>query len=86
MRHPTWFLDISGVAPNKEKMISQYVSQLADIDYVQKGMALSCYRGMFNNTRFSEAYLYTEFKGVKALLYTLLPDKVKTVIKNHFEK
>ncbi len=86
LRHPTWFLDISGVAANKEKMIGQHISQLADINYVQKGMALSCYRGMFNNTMFSEAFCYAEYSGIKALIYTLLPDEFKKVIRQKFEK
>lgn len=81
LRHPTWFLDISSVVEKKKQMITQYTSQLADIDYVQKGLALSCYRGMFNNTEYTEAFLYSNFSGIKSLLYSVFPNWLKEMIK-----
>ena len=62
-------------------MISQHISQLADIDYVTKGMALSCYRGAFNNSEFSEAYAFSEFTGIKKIIYQMLPETIKSIIK-----
>lgn len=81
LRHVTWFLDITSVAENKSKMIGQHASQLADIDYVKKGMALSCYRGMFNDTEYSEAFLYSDFSGIKRWIYGLLSKGLKEKIK-----
>ena len=81
LRHVTWFLDISKVANKKKKMIQQYKSQIADINYVDKGMALSCYRGMFNNMKYSEAFLYSDYSGIKKWLYDNLPESLKLKIK-----
>lgn len=81
LRHPTWFLDITTVSDKKKEMISQHISQLADIDYVTKGMALSCYRGAFNNSEFSEAYAFSEFTGIKKIIYQMLPETIKSIIK-----
>lgn len=86
LRHPTWFLDITSVSEKKQRMIEQHKSQIADIDYVSKGMALSCYRGMFNNTEYAEAFAYSEFSGIKKFVYSLMPDEVKTKIKKVISK
>ncbi len=81
LRHPTWFLDISFVIGIKEKMIAQHESQLADINYIEKGKALSCYRGAFNNTQYTEAFAYAEFFGIKKLVYNALPLTMKEKVK-----
>lgn len=81
LRHATWFLDISDVVSTKRQMINQHVSQLADINYTEKGLALSCYRGAFNNTNYSEAYCLADFDGIKKMLYPYLPPKLKAYIK-----
>lgn len=86
LRNVTWFLDITSVSGNKQKMISQHISQLADIDYVEKGMALSCYRGMFNNVKYAEAFLYSEFYGIKKWIYSVLPNNLKEKIKKEIIK
>lgn len=86
LRHATWFLDISAVAENKRTMIEQHISQLADINYTEKAMALSCYRGMFNGTDYSEAFLYSDFSGIKSLIYTLLPPGMKNAVKNFISR
>lgn len=81
LRHATCFLDISSVADIKRNMIQQYTSQLKDVKYDEKGMALSCYRGIFNNTKYSEAFLYSNFSGIKSKVYHLLPEKMKEIVR-----
>lgn len=81
LRHPTWFLDITAVSDKKKRMISQHVSQIADIDYATKGMALSCYRGAFNNCEFAEAYAFSEYSSLKKAIYLLLPESIKLKIR-----
>ena len=86
LRHPTWFLDISSVKDKKKRMIEQHKSQIADINYVDKGMALSCYRGMFNNVEYAEAFAYSEYSGIRRVVYLIMPKIIKTKIKKVFTK
>ncbi len=79
--HPTWFLDITSVSETKKEMISQYCSQIADIDYVSMGMALSRYRGTFINTEYAEAFMHNEYSGFKKLVYNSIPENYKQKIK-----
>ena len=82
LQHPTWFLDITSVSEKKRNMISQHISQLADVDYVTKGLALSCYRGMFNNSLYAEAYAHSAYSGIKKYIYEKLPQNMKLKIKS----
>lgn len=86
LRHPTWFLPITSVSETKKKMIAQHVSQLADIDYVSKGMALSCYRGAFINEEYAEAYAFADYSGLKKMIYDMLPKYMKNIIKKRLYK
>lgn len=56
LRYPTDYIDISNVIESKKHMISEHVSQLIDCDFVAKGIALSCYRGMFCGVKYAEAF------------------------------
>lgn len=54
---PNYFLDISNIITEKQKLIGMYESQLVYINYVAKITALNSYRGMLaNNVDFAEAY------------------------------
>ena len=86
LRHPTWFLPITSVYEVKKRMIAQHISQLADIDYVSKGMALSCYRGAFINEEYAEAYAFADYSGLKKMIYGMLPKYMKNIIKKRLYK
>lgn len=82
LRHPTWYLDITSVAEKKREMINQHKSQLVDIDYLSKGMALSCYRGIFNVSEYAEAFMDARYNEFLGKLYSLLPVKCRSTIKS----
>ncbi len=82
LRHPTWYLDITSVADKKREMIKQHKSQLKDIDYLTKGMALSCYRGIFIVSEYAEAFMDARYNEFLGKLYSLLPAKCKSTIKS----
>lgn len=65
------YLDISSVIEKKKQMISQYKSQLADCDYVNKAIALNCYRGMYYHADFVEAYYRCDFSLVGRVKHLL---------------
>lgn len=81
LRYPTWYLDISDEVDKKKIMIQQHCSQLVDIGYDEKGVALSCYRGMFINTKYAEAFAYSGFGGVRRMVYQVMPKKAKDFVK-----
>ena len=49
-------------------------------------MALSCYRGMFNNVEYAEAFAYSEYSGIRRVVYLIMPKIIKTKIKKVFTK
>lgn len=53
---PTHSLDISGVIDIKERMISQYRSQIKYVDYVSMAISLSKYRGAGFNAQYAEVF------------------------------
>lgn len=57
LRCPTDFVDITNVIDKKKKMISCHKSQLKDCDYIEKGIALSSYRGMYSHFNYAEAFV-----------------------------
>lgn len=81
LRTPTWFLNISGVISKKEKMLDTYVSQMEDRNYKEYGIALNKYRGMFIKADYAEAYQDSNYSGLKAKVYEVMPNKVKDLIK-----
>ncbi|NBH73778.1 hypothetical protein D3Z51_17585 [Clostridiaceae bacterium] len=73
IRYPSDYLDISGVIEMKREMIGQYKSQIADVDYVDKGIALSNYRGMASDFDFAEAFALSSSRQIKNEIFMNLP-------------
>lgn len=49
-------LDISPVLDEKRALISEYQSQIRDVDYVGRTLGLNCYRGIRKGYAYAEAY------------------------------
>ena len=81
LARPSWFLDISKVIKTKEKMISQYKSQLANKNYLDATIGLNKYRGLYNNYEYAEAYAYSNYNEFTEKVYNLMPEFIKNIIK-----
>lgn len=81
LTRPSWFLDISTVIKTKEKMISQYKSQLANKNYLDATIGLNKYRGLYNNYGYAEAYTYSNYNEFTEKVYNLMPEFIKNIIK-----
>lgn len=73
LRYPSAYLDISDVIELKKAMIAQYKSQIVDVDYVNKGVALSNYRGMVANCEYAEAFAIASGVQLKNSFFMSLP-------------
>lgn len=82
MTRPTRYLDITAVIETKRKMIEQHASQIHDIDYAAKGIGLSCYRGIYRNVAYAEAYTVEKDIGLMQKLSSRIPKAWKRKIRN----
>lgn len=73
LTRPTCCLDITSVIETKRNMILQHKSQMMDIDYAEKGVALSCYRGIHMNVPYAEAYAIDGRVGLKKRIAEKIP-------------
>ena len=74
-------VNISTVIKTKEKMISQYKSQLANKNYLDATIGLNKYRGLYNNYEYAEAYAYSNYNEFTEKVYNLMPEFIKNIIK-----
>jgi hypothetical protein len=82
LTRPTRYLDITNVIDKKREMIEQHASQIADIDYAGKGISLSCYRGMYPNVDYAEAYVLSCDQTLKKRISMHIPKAWKKRIRN----
>lgn len=81
MTRPSHYLDITGVIECKREMIEQHKSQMMDIDYAGKGIALSCYRGINIKVPYAEAYTAVERTSLKKVISARIPKVWKRKMK-----
>lgn len=81
LMRPTRYLDITAVIETKRKMIEQHVSQNQDIDYSGKGISLNCYRGIYKNVAYAEAYAVDRDLGIWRRLSYKIPKAWKKRIR-----
>lgn len=84
MVRPSHYLDITDVIGQKRDMIEQHQSQMMDIDYAGKGIALSCYRGINIKAPYAEAYTAVGRKSLKKAVSARIPKVWKRKIKKAF--
>ena len=83
---PNIVYNITEVVETKRLLISTYKSQLESINYVNKGLALSEYRGIYGNIPYGEAYSAYTFLWRLKYIYSRLPEKLKVAIARGFGK
>lgn len=86
LTRPTRYLDITDVIETKRKMIEQHTSQIRDIDYAEKGISLSCYRGIYKNVAFAEVYAVSKDMGILKQLSSRVPKAWKKKIRKVLKK
>lgn len=53
---PTHYIDVSDIINKKKKLISIYQSQVKQVDYFLRISGLNCYRGLYPNVKYAEAF------------------------------
>lgn len=86
LTRPTRYLDITGVIGTKRRMIEQHASQIRDIDYAEKGISLSCYRGIHKNVKYAEAYAVKSDVGIFKRISSGIPKAWKRKIRRMLKK
>lgn len=85
LRRPDFFLDISAVSDKKKALIEIFESQLADVAYAEKALALNCYRGIYNGCAFAEAYSFasndTIWRRLWEHLSPMIQNRIKKLVK-----
>lgn len=79
---PTDVLNISDIIKKKEKMVSQFVTQIKYVDYVALTLSLNRYRGASYKTQYAETYRYVPYLGFLKSIYRKIPGKWKAVFKS----